>query len=138
MAVTRLLGHSRILKSLFFRKRFPVTRLLWISKEKIILKKKYFKSLFPGYSVTRSLKNFKVHFFSENSSRLLGYPVTRLLWISKEKIIFKKKYFKSLFPGYLVTRSLKNFKVHFFQKTLPGYSVTLDFKRKNIFFKKYI
>merc|ERR1712079_291679 len=79
--VTWLLGHSRILKSIFLRKLFPVTRLPGYSvtldfERKNNFEKKNLKSSFPGYSVTRSLKNFKVHFFSENSSRLPGYSVT--------------------------------------------------------------
>merc|ERR1712001_468850 len=76
------------------------------------------------------------------SSRLLGYPVTRLLWISKEKIILKKKnILKAYFPVTWLLGHSRILKSIFFRKLfpvtrLPSYSVTLDFKRKNNFEKK--
>merc|ERR1712001_518151 len=103
---------------------YPVTRLLWISKEKIILKKKnILKAYFPVTRLLGHSRILKSIFFRKlfPVTRLPGYSVTLDF---KRKNNFEKKYFKSLFPGYLVTRLLKNFTVHFFQKTFPGYSVT--------------
>merc|ERR1712001_803730 len=109
------MGSSRLLG-------YPVTRLLWISKEKIILKKKnILKAYFPVTWLLGHSRILKSIFFRKlyPVTRLPGYSVT--LDFKRKNNFEKKNILKPYFP---VTRLLKNFKVHFFQKTLPGYSVT--------------
>merc|ERR1712223_2122912 len=113
---TWLLGHSRILKSIFFQRTlpgYPVT--LDFKRKNNFEKKNILKAYFPVTRLLGHSRILKSIFFRKlfPVTRLPGYSVT--LDFKRKNNFEKKKIFKSLFPGYSVPRSLKNFKVHFFQ-----------------------